>query len=185
MGINIASPSKLLKPYIKQYWSIENVVPNGEQYVQRIIPSGLSELLIYLSPRPKITDNTKSLSENLILSGHQKEYYDILIEGNLLVFSVVFQPQGLMQFFNFPLTEIYNQNVPLKYLNKKLGQDLEQKMLEANSFQKRVQLIEVFLMDLLKENKNRIEFKRINYVVKLIKKTQGDVNINFLASEAV
>jgi len=85
----------------------------GEVCVQRIIPTGLSELMLYFTPRPKILTDNKDLSDNVALYGHQSGFYDMELTGELSVFSIVFQPQGLMQFFKFPLYEILNQNVPL------------------------------------------------------------------------
>ena len=38
MSIKTAKPSQILQPFIKQYWSIENVLPRGEKHIQRITP---------------------------------------------------------------------------------------------------------------------------------------------------
>ncbi len=94
----------------------ENILGKGETYTQRVIPSGLTEFLIYISPTPKVSDPDRRISDNVVLSGHQKDYYDMEIASDLSLFSVVFHPQGLMNFFDIPLNELYNQNVPLEYL---------------------------------------------------------------------
>ena len=108
MPIHFASPSSALAPYIKRYWAIENTLGKGETCVQRIIPTGLTELMLYLTPRPKILTGNKRLSDNVELYGHQNDFYDMELTGKLSVFSIVFQPQGLMRFFRFPLHEIAN-----------------------------------------------------------------------------
>ena len=184
MPVYFASPSKLLAPYIKRYWAIENTLEKGETCIQRIIPTGLTELLMYFTPRPKILTGNKYLSDNVALYGHQNDYYDMELTGDLSVFSIVFQPQGLMQFFQFPLHEICNQNVPLKYLSRQAGSDLEEKMGEATTFYQRVNIVEVYLWNLLKNNFTDFEFRRINHIVELITQTYGTVDINQMASEA-
>lgn len=183
MSIKIAKPSKTLQPYIKQYWSIENIVLNGEKHVQRIIPSGLPELSLYIGNRPRTLGNKKDFEDNFILNGHQQRYYDLQIEKQLCVFSTVFQPQGLMTFFNLPLIEVYNQNVPLKDLNKKFEQKVLPLLTDEQSFEKRVAIIERFLCRMLDEGINRFNFSRINHAINIISQTRGKTTIENLASE--
>ena len=181
MPIHFATPSNILAPHIKRYWAIENVLDKEEICVQRIIPTGLTELLLYFTPRPKVLNSNKYLSDNAALYGHQKDFYDIELTGDLSVFSIVFEPQGLMQFFKFPLHEICNQNVPLKYLSGQDGLDLEEKMSEAVTFEQRVCIVEKFLMQNITVD---LEFRRISRIIELIKSSGGNININQLISEA-
>ena len=184
MPVHFATPSRTLAPYIKRYWAIENVLDKGEICVQRIIPTGLPELLLYFTPRPKILTDNKHLSDNVALYGHQNDFYDMELTGELSVFSIVFQPQGLMQFFKFPLNEICNRNISLKDINGQAGRDLEEKMNETNTFQQRVSIVETYLFNLLKNNFADFEFRRINHISELIKQTYGNISINQMASEA-
>jgi len=62
MPVHFASPSKILAPYIKGYRAIENVPDKGERCVQRMIPTGLTELLLYFSHRPDVLNSNKYLS---------------------------------------------------------------------------------------------------------------------------
>ena len=184
MSVDFASPSGTLAPYIKRYWAIENVLDKDEICIQRIIPTGLPELLLYFTSRPKILTNNRHLSDNSALYGQQNDFYDLELTGNVSVFSIVFQPQGLMHFFNFPLNEICNRNVSLKDIDGQAGRDLEEKMNEAITFQQRVNVVETYLFDLLKNNFADFEFKRINHISELIKQTHGNININQMASAA-
>lgn len=184
MPVYFATPSKIFAPYIKRYWAIENTLDKGEKCVQRIIPTGLNELLLYFTPRPRILNSNKILSHNVALYGHQNDFYDIELTGDLSVFSIVFQPQGLMQFFKLPLHEIYNRNIPLQYLSGQAGRDLEEKMGEASTFHQRVSIVETYLWNLLKNNFSDLAFRRINHIAELIKLTHGNISINQLASEA-
>ena len=183
MSIKTAKPSQVLQPYIKQYWCIENVLLNGEKHIQRIIPSGLPELSLYIGKRPQIIGNKKDFEDNFILNGHQKEFYDLQIEKELSVFSIVFQPKGLMTFFNFPLIELYNQSIPLKYLNSKLEHNILSQLTNEQSFEKRVEIIERFFCLMLEDEFNRFNFKRINHTINIISKTRGKTTIENLASE--
>lgn len=182
MSIKTAKPSIILQPYIKQYWGIENVLLNGKKHIQRIIPSGLPELSLYIGRRPQIIGNKKNFEDNLILNGHQKEFYDLKIEKEISVFSIVFHPQGLMTFFNLPLNEIYNQSVPLKYLNRKLAQEILPQLTNEQSFEKKVKIIERFFCLVLDEELNRFNFSRINHAISIISQTRGKITVENLAS---
>jgi AraC-like DNA-binding protein len=184
MPVHFATPSKILAPYVKRYWAIENILDKGEICVQRITPTGLTELLLYFTPLPKILNSNKYLTDNVALYGHQNDFYDMELTGNLSVFSIVFQPQGLMRFFKFPLHEICNRNVPLQYVSGQAGRDLEERMGEATAFHQRVSIAETYLLNLLKTGFADFEFRRISRIVELIKQTYGNVNINQMASEA-
>jgi AraC-like DNA-binding protein len=184
MPVHFAKPTKTLAPYIRRSWAIENVLDKDEICVQRITPTGLAELMLYFTPRPKILTDNKNLSDNVVLYGHQNGFYDMELTGELSVFSIVFQPQGLMQFFNFPLSEIYNRNISLKDINRQTGRDLEEKMNEATTFQHRVGIVETYLFELLKRNFDNFEFRRINHIAELIKCTFGNITVHQLASEA-
>jgi AraC-like DNA-binding protein len=184
MPIHFAAPSNVLAPYIKRYWAVENVVDGNESCVQRIIPTGLTELLLYFSPLPEILTADKCISSNAALYGHQNDFYDIKPAGDLSVFSIVFQPQGLMCFFKFPLHEIRNLNVPLQYVNRQVGRDFEEKMAEAATFQQRVTIAETYFTGLLTNNYTDFEFRRINRILELIKKTRGNIAVPQLASTA-
>ena len=183
MSIKTAKPSPILQPYIKQYWCMENVLPNGEKHIQRIIPSGLPELSLYIGNRPQILGNKKDFEDNFILSGHQKEFYDLQIEKGLSVFSIVFQPQGLMNFFHFPLNELYNQSVPLICLNRKLVQEILPQLTNEQSFEQRIQIVESCFSVILKEEHNRFDFARINHAINVVSQTRGTISIENLASE--
>jgi len=185
MPVHFATPSNTLAPYIKRYWAIENRLDKGEKCIQRITPTGLTELLFYFTPRPKILTARMHLSDNVALYGHQNDFYDMELTGDLSVFSIVFQPQGLMRFFKFPLHEICNQNVPLQYIvDRQTCCDLEEKMGEATTFQQRVHIAEAYLWGLLKTDFAEFEFQRINHIVELIKQSFGSIDIGQMALEA-
>ena len=133
--------------------------------------------MFYLGDRPVSIDTTKSINENSIITGHLKEFYDINISGKLSMFSVSFKPQGLSMFFDIPLNEFYNQNVPLKYLLKHDIIELETKLIEADSFLKRIQIIENYLIRLLNKSVNKYDYNRIEYCIDLINNRRGIVDI--------
>ncbi len=184
MEYHIAKPSLPLSRFIKHYWAIENCMPHFQGHTQRVVPSGLVELLFYLSDKPVSSDENKSIDENAFIMGHLREFYDIRIAGRLSLFSIQFKPHGLSLFFDIPLNEFYNQNVPLKYIVGHDANELETKLHEANSFDTRIKVVESYLLGLLNKKLTNHHFNRIEQSIQIINQTRGAVDINVLASEA-
>ena len=179
MSFYSAYPSEKLKPFIKQYWAIECALGHGDPYTYRIVPTGLPELILYIDYKP--LSQNRTLEENFLLNGQHNNYYDLLISGNLSVFSILFQPQGLSQFFKLPLYELTNLSVPLKYINKKISYELQCKLSETISFQNRIDIAEKHFYHLIADNNNSFEFQRINQTIELIRKNKGNIDIDTLS----
>ncbi|MDX9771588.1 MAG: helix-turn-helix domain-containing protein [Tenuifilaceae bacterium] len=184
MAMKTARPASILEPYIKQYWGIENVLPKGEQYVHRIIPCGISELMFYLGERPLVLDSRKSFNENVVLNGHQKEFFDIQIANQISLFSIAFHPQGLMKFFNIPMNEAYNQSIPLKYIDRVLEKELFPRLQDAETFEQRAEIVNSHFTTLLEKNYANFEFQRVSHIVNTIKSSKGLIGVDSLSSEA-
>lgn len=65
--------------------------------------------------------------------------------GETGIFSVRFHPQGFLPYATIPIKEMQNKAVPLEQLFGKDGQEIEQKILNAETTQDRIELIEKFL----------------------------------------
>lgn len=182
--MKIDIPSIALAPYVKSYWGMEHKVPPGGDYLYRVVPSGLSELMFYLGDLPEAMDPKKNITGHSLLSGQQKEYYDLRISGLLKLFSIVFQPHGLMVFFDIPLQEIFNQNVPLRYILRDSVNELETKLYETDSFNERKLIAEAFLTRRLADTRRKYEFDRIRCCMEMIQRSGGAVGIDTLSAHA-
>ena len=184
MSYLFAKPSYPLSSFVKQYWAIENCLPDGDVHVQRIVPTGLTDLTFYMGNKPKSLDENKDIQEDSILSGQQKEYYDIVISGRLCMFSISLLPHGARMFFDLPSIEFFDQNIPLKYLVKDKINELETNLYEAESFNERIKVAEDFLMNQLHKTGKLYELKRIQHSIDLINNSSGKITIEDLASAA-
>jgi AraC-like DNA-binding protein len=182
VSYHIAKPSFPLSMFVKQYWAIDDCLPNGTEHIQRIIPNGLMDLTFYLGNRPTVLDKNKQLQENSILNGQQKSYYDIVVSGKLSMFSISFQPHGAKMFFDVPSSEFFDQNVPLKYLVKDSITELEHNLYEAPSFEGKINIVEKFLMNQLRINYNEYEINRIALSIALINHAKGMITIETLSN---
>lgn len=184
MNYHFSKPSLLLSPYVKQYWGLESCVPTGGEHIQRIVPNGLMELMFYLGDKPLSLNQKKSITDHTVLAGQQKEKYDLRVTGKLNIFSVSFHPHGAMMFFDIPMSELYDQNVPLRFLLKDTADKLETKLYEASGFAEKKAIVENFLLQQLKRNFKKYEVARISKIIQTINRFPGKINIESLASTA-
>lgn len=184
MGFYTSKPSSILSQYVKQYWAIEDCLSPANEHIQRIVPNGLMELMFYLGNKPKALDEKKNLSENTIVSGQQKGFYDILVTEKLSLFSISFQPYGAAMFFNIPSNDFFNQNIPLKHILKDKVTELESELYDSATFEKKIKVVEKFLMNQLRNSAKEYELKRIVKSVEAINKSNGLIDIESLSSIA-
>jgi AraC-like DNA-binding protein len=180
----IARPSIDLRPFVKQYWGIESCTPPKSSYDIKIIPTGLIELNFYLGCKPACSDTNHIIAENSIINGQQKSPYNICISEKLFMFSVTFQPEGAMFFFDLPLQEIFNATIPLREIFKNEIEALEQKLYMASDFNTRCSVMNNFLYHLLVRNYNHPDYKRMTNCIEIINQQKGNSDIENLASYA-
>jgi AraC-like DNA-binding protein len=182
MSFNLAYPTPKLRPFIKQFWAMENVLNSGEACSQRIVPSGLPELILYINDKPK--SDKRSIEAHCLLNGQHNDYFDLHFTEDLSIFSVLFEPQGVSQFFNLPFNELTNQSVPLEFINSAFSKEFQSRLSESISFNARVNIAEeIFCRQLTKDNRS-YDFKRMGNTVELIKNAKGVVEIDLLSQQA-
>lgn len=182
MNYEFAKPSIVLQPYIKQYWAIENALDKGTIHSQRVIATGLPELLFYFGNRP--TSDQRIIEGNTLLNGQQNDYYDLLISDTLSMFTITFHPSGLSHFLKIPLSELQNQTLLFEYIDKASSQQLEEQLWEATSFRQRIEIVEAYFLKRLNNQPISVDHQRMIHTTELIKSSKGIVSIDFLASKA-
>ncbi len=184
MPFNFAPPTSALLPFVKQYWALDNVMPRGQIHTQRIIPTGLIELTVYLGNQPVISNRASITGEPSLLSGQQRTPYDLVVSGSVSVFSITFHPQGAQVFFNIPMDELFDLTVPLKLIQKEYVSQVETELYEADSFSRRVDIMNQFLWRLLLKKGVPDEQQRLDSSLAHIDQSRGMVDIDTLAQKA-
>ncbi|HET6559184.1 MAG TPA: helix-turn-helix domain-containing protein [Prolixibacteraceae bacterium] len=184
MGFSFAKPSGVLSPYVKQYWGLENCLPVGEEHVQRIVPNGMMELTFYLSSKPSLVNHTQQSMEHSVLSGHCTGPYDLVITGDLRMFSVSFKPLGASMFFNIPMKEFFGCIVPARMVWKEAIDRLESILAETDDFNQKVRRMEEFLVRRLSFKEDIYSQQRMQESIRMINLNRGVADVEQLASSA-
>lgn len=163
---------------------MENCVRSGSEHIQRIVPSGLFELIFYLDNKPQATDSQKAINDNIVLTGQLKNYHDLKITGKLSLFAIYFLPHGLSMFLDIPIKELFNYSIPLKLILKDKVTSLEDELFLAQSFEHKIEVAENFLISQFRQNERKYNYDRIRNVVNRINRAKGVINIDELASDS-
>jgi AraC-like DNA-binding protein len=183
MSIRISKPSSALMPYVKQFWSVQNKLPGCKVYSQQIVPNGLIELSFYFGEKPKVVNGRiATLAHRSLITGQLSSPFDIEISGDLELFSITFQPQGAMLFFNMPLSEIMNQAVSGQMLPSCSLDQIEEKLFSARNFKERQLLAERWLYKNVVRNHDHPDFPRMDHCLNLINRSHGMIGIGNLAA---
>jgi AraC-like DNA-binding protein len=179
---DLIEPSGILKKFIKNYYVVET--NNSGKYLptERVFPNGNPTLLFHYGLPSKFQPkNAKAYIEpRLLICGQQSSYYDLSLAGNTAMIFMLFKPHGLKAFFNFPMSELLNQNISLETLLKSEAAELEEQLLEAETIKERIVFLEAFLIKKLILNN---DFERIEHAIKLIEHTKGQIKTFHLAQK--
>lgn len=183
MGYKVQFPSPALAPYIKQYWAMEGNIGRGSEHIQRIVPNGFAELIFYFGDLPLNIDRPESQPSRSVINGQQSDFYDLKVTGALELLSITFTPQGTRLFFNMPISEIYNMNLPLRIIAGPVADQLEESLYQAKDFTARIGIIEKYFIKMLGLGQE-YEFKRISHSIGLINQCRGGAAVADLAGRA-
>jgi hypothetical protein len=181
MQYDIAKPSEMLRPYIKQYWGMHTAFTPTEAYRQRIIPTGLPELICYFGARP--TSTQRNITSNMLFNGQQTDFYDLEINAPLSLFAITFEPLGWHRFFTPPLHLFENQTTDWRLIDTPIWLNLEELLEDTPSFKQKVALVNKLLLNALAHREKPYDINRIQHAIHIIKQQNGLISIDKLASE--
>lgn len=183
MSFITAGPSPLLAPFVKQYWSMDELIPHGESCIQRIVPGGLSEMIFYFGETPVYSRDKRSQAGRVIISGQQTGYYELEVKGRMDLFSVQFKPEGVRALFNFHPGEIANTSIEADCIPDIEASMLCEALSEKGTFAARKEIVEAFLIKRLSVNYHH-SFDRIADSVQTINLKRAIIGVDNLAGRA-
>lgn len=152
MKPRIFEPKNDLTTFVKCYWTLES--PKEKTPTRNtIVPDGCMKLIFhYGDPYKHYSENGNSITlPKCFLIGQLTKPYQVEPTGETGTFFVCFHPNGFLPFTTIPIKEMENIAVPLEKLFGKDGKEIGQNILNANSTSERLNLIETFLLNRLKD----------------------------------
>lgn len=145
-------PHPDLQALVKCYWTLEVPAQPAPQK-QLIIPDGCLEMIFMLGDDVKryTSDNSFIIQPREMVIGQITEQFFIEPTGNVNSFAVRFYPYGFANFVSTSITALANKETSLKLLfGEEQSQELKREINHAADTEKRIKIIEAFLLDKLK-----------------------------------
>lgn len=183
MNYQTFQPSSDLESLISCYWTLE-VPAEIDAQKQRIIPDGTIEMAFILGDDIKryTSKGEFIIQPRAMVLGHLIEPFYIEPTGFVNTFAIRFYPYGFANFVNVSIKNLANKETPLESLfGQKTAIDLEQKIVEANNTNVRINIIEKFLFNKLKEN-TTID-KIVKTTIDTLFATNGSTSITTILKE--
>lgn len=178
MKPKIFEPNNKLTAFVKCYWTLE--ADKEETPVKNtIVPDGTMKLIFHYGDTYKHhpSDGEIIILPKCFLIGQLTKPYVVEPLGITGTFVVRFHPNGFLPFATIPIKEMENTAVPLSVLFGEEGEEIGNRILNANSTLDRIKLIEHFLLKRLADKKT------IDNVVKSTIETILDANGQFSVNE--
>ena len=138
MSLVSRRPCALLRPFVEGLWIAEEYIP-GSHRRERILPTGESALIIDLRE-----------GGTAGFSGPHSESFVIDVASEFFVAGVQFTPGGAFPFFDPPMAELTNHQVPLDRLWGGFANELREQVLASSSAEARLDTIERVLLSRLR-----------------------------------
>lgn len=180
MDYRTFSPSPLLSPFVKCYWTLEGR-PEETERRQRVLPDGCIEMAFLLGDDIKRyrTETETILQPRAMVIGPFAEPFTIEPCGEVNTFAARFYPHGFRSFVSVPLAQLANRETPLENLFDSDELDgLPESILRADDTAHRVLLVERFLIALLASGPTIDRITRTT--VELILRTRGKRSVGAL-----
>jgi AraC-like DNA-binding protein len=175
-------PNDDLTPFIKCYWTLESPKEEAAEK-QTIVPDGFMEMIFHYGDLYRqYTENGNSIIQpKCFVIGQLTRPLEIEPTGNTGIFSVRFHPNGFLPFASIPIKEMENTAVSLEKLFGKDAQEIEQKIVTADSTSERIHLMETFLLSRL-TNAEAVD-RMVKSIVETILTANGQLSINELSKQ--
>lgn len=166
--MHILIPDGILSDYISMIWASDGTPPFKQE---RIIPDG-SSVMIFNFGNP-IYSEAKLIQKNIIktlFTGVFTHFSQIKYDEKAFIhrqIGIIFKPGGTFPFIQTPLDEFKNIATEITNLESQQYNELYEKLGEETSIEKRIIIIENFLINTLKK---KFEKPILNDLINLIKK---------------
>lgn len=177
-------PHKLLRPYIHRIWVFESKYGIPSDDLKLIVPNGEVKLVIMYrsNVKCKIDNNLWNFPENsFAIVGQTTKSAIIDPQGSFGTIGVEFKPFGVSSFFSMPFDEITNQFNHFDDIFNRIGRELKQRIVDSNSVDGKISILESFLINQLALSKKDPSF--VEYAANQITSKNGLINISDLIKD--
>jgi len=183
MNYQTFRPHSYLESLVKCYWTLE-VPAQKDSQRQLIIPDGCIEMIFILGDDIKryTSENKFIIQPREMVLGQITEPFFVEPTGYVNSFAVRFYPYGFANFVPTPIKNLANKETPVALLfGEELSKELGQRIIHARDTQKRIEIVEDFLLRKLND-KATID-TIVKTTIDAILLTKGSTSINTILKD--
>jgi len=179
VNYRIHQPPKALSNIVYQYWTLDGTVSPDETYIHRTLANFRPELIFhYGGPfRELVADDKIAGAFTTGIHGQTNQIRRFTAKESYGIFGVLLHPYVIPVLFGMSSTDFKNELVDLALLGQH-GKDITDKMMLAKDNTERLQLINHFLTQRLRE----FDRPEIVYAAQQVCSLKGLVNIKKLTN---
>ena len=176
-------PSRLLAPYIDNYWEFKGTPEYGMRI--HILPDGCTDFIFTLGEAV-----SKVKEETLVMQPYRSYFVGPMTKYSELVtyaefvhqFGVRFLPCGLSGFTKLPLHEFANYRVSTNEMQAVFDSTFIERLCEQNDVRGRIQVVEEYLLAYLAHNYQPVD-SQVAAAVNIINQSGGKRSVRSLMDE--
>jgi AraC-like DNA-binding protein len=175
-------PMSALTPYVQYFWTLESVTQNALPQVLGPLADGCPGLIFQPDSEGAFYDQHQQKLHEIFLYGQTLTRTSINLIGKFKTMGVSFKPHALKPLFGFNANELTDDCLDINLVSSAKDFKLNEKLLEAGSSQKHIEVLSTFLLKQL--NRYEIEPDTITqYASSKIMVTNGQVSLKSLQQE--
>jgi AraC-like DNA-binding protein len=179
------SPSSALSKVVQRYYVVEGTIPEGTEWHNKLLPSIMQSILFCMngsSQRSIINGQEKEIQFPVIL-GQFTTHFESIARGELYYIGVHFTPTGLWQVLQTPLQKYSNNVVGLKSIIGERANVLAKKLQSLATLEEKIDGIENFLHEQLRQEAEVRELAKIEKVTELLLQHNGNISLKEIIKE--
>jgi AraC-like DNA-binding protein len=169
------NPSKHLQHIIRYFWWMElNCGSGAEDFSERILPDGSSEIVFHLADRISRTleDNGTQWEPNCFIAGQNTSHYHIAARGFVRMIGVKFYAHTASFLLRENAARFTDTAVDLAAIWGDSINGIHERIAEATHLDDRTSVVEKFFSDRL-PNERSVQFEYLNCAVRQIVESHG------------
>lgn len=145
-NVQSARPCPELAPYVRAY--AQRLVAKSDRSCVESVPAQLEQIINFeFGVLPGIRHRERDISREILVGGGQTEFSGSLhLRPDVESFAVFFWPTGWSQLFKIPVREVTNCFEEGESFHGPLIRELWNRMGEQSTFERRVKVVENFLL---------------------------------------
>ena len=162
-------PSKILAPFISQYWEGSFNVDARRQMCLHLTPHGCLEIIVHLNDIhcDIYKDGKWGQSPDYMVIGMFTQSHKVLFPSRVNAFAIRFKPDGFYHIFGVPPSLFLDAYEDMALVLDKKFREYSNRIREAKATETRVALSEEFLLHCL--GNSRVIENYVNYAARMIR----------------